>query len=441
MIRATRALAGVIVLASCGAEPLDDAASLDRAHTTATPGEVAWVRMQGGSGSQQWRRVVVPRGSSLTWVGGLDNNDYRVNAYDPNGQLVETASYPGGNEFLFYDLAVSEDESRTMAKSGDLATTFGCPSTTTGRAVQIARVERDGACRWQYAFEHDGWTKVRLADAGNGSVVVAGITRRTLDFRGTIVGEDLSDEDQAFASFVIQLDGDGDVEWHDDLGRGEIQDLATDGTGGTILVWSPRGGTHWEIQRRHAGGAEAWRRDVGTFSASEPLAIAGSPSGDVVVAGDYGGTLSVDTVTFAHSGNHRDIYMLRLDADTGLVTGSERLYGGAAYEVGGVAVDPHGNVAIAGAFWEGSLNIGGERFVGGRGQHAFVATFSPRLVTKLYARTYNTGDDLRLRAAFRDVAFTSNSRVMAAGTFDGTIDFGGEVRTGDRAAMLLRIFP
>jgi hypothetical protein len=30
---------------------------------------------------------------------------------------------------------------------------------------------------------------------------------------------------------------------------------------------------------------------------------------------------------------------------------------------------------------------------------------------------------------------------MAAGRFHGTVDFGGETRTGDLAAVLLRVYP
>lgn len=426
----------------------EEVATRELAHTTSTPGELAWVRMFGGPGLQVWEKVDSHRDSNLTWVAG-PNRDlfYQVMAYDPNGTIAATASYGDGTSFMrFMDFAVSHDDSHTMTRAVQTAQGLGCPpAAIPGWVTEVAHVERDGACRWSYSFPYydiPNTPRVLVDDGHDGTVVLVGMTHRKLTIGDVVVGDDFAGDLAIMtpAAFAVRLDADGEVLWARDLGRLLIVDMAVDGADGIILAQRPHDGDFWQVARLAPDGTPLWARDLGS-ERLRPTNVAGSPTGDAVVVGIYFGSFSVDDETFVDAGQHSDIFALRLAAADGAALGGRRLFGDGSLNPTGVAIDPHGRVAIVGTFQGGSINIGDQRYVGGLSQHAFVGLFSPWLASTAWSRAYGDDSVSGWSASFYDVAFTANSRVLAAGGLNGTIDFGGESRTGNRAAVVARLFP
>ncbi len=104
----------------------------------------------------------------------------------------------------------------------------------------------------------------------------------------------------------------------------------------------------------------------------------------------------------------------------------------------GVAVDPQGNVVVAGQFG-GTINFGGDDLVslGGSsfGVDTFVAKFSPGGEHLWSKRFGGTEDDLAV-----SVATDSQGNLVVAGTFWGTANFGGTDLTAAGTGLYADVF-
>jgi hypothetical protein len=417
----SRSVLGLAVAISAGCASSDgDVDGESQAHTTSMPGATAWVRMNGGPGEQSWSTVEAPS-SNLTWVGVMNGPRLEIAAYDALGAVVERFDHGGDSFQGFHGLAVGNEERRTMIRIGEQPDGLGCVPEGEGWSIEIVQVERDGTCRWLHTFPWNDFFGYPgfLVEAGqDGTVVVAGYTRTLLSFGSTVVGEDLSTnpDPKTLAAFVLRLDADGEVVWHVPLGHARVHELAVDGRDAVAVALRPSGDyTIPQVVQILPDGSPGWTFPIGDGSPVYPMGLAGSPTGDFVVAGTYFGELVLanETVALQDSGAHEDIFILRLAAADGALIGARRLSGGALFTVGGVAVDHHGKVAIAGSFYHGSLVIGANRFTATTAR-GFVAEFTASLNTTMFARAYGSSDEQALVELY-DVAFSPTSRVMAGG--------------------------
>jgi hypothetical protein len=438
-----------LAAAACAGEALDgdSLAERDLAHTSADPGAIVWAEMQGGSASQAWTVADAHHASRLTWVAGADGNLIRVMAYDPFGSPRDIEVYGGLGVDRLTHLAAHADDSRTMARVGDRPHGLGCaPAALEGFVVELVRVELGGACRWSHTLAVEG------SDAGDspaivgveagpdGSVVVAGTTFRRFDFAGVMLGEDTFPvPDSATPSgFVVRLDAGGQVEWARDLGRVRLRHLAVGREGTAYVSGLPEGSEVWQYHQLDPEGGNGWVRalDVDVI----PQALAASPTGDLAIAGVYSRAFSLEEgESFPDPEASPDVFLLRLDRLTAEAEGGRRQSVIGGVDITGASIDNHGRVAVVGNLF-GSMVLGGRNLSAGATPRAWVALFSPAFGSVHWSRDYG-GDAPDEQVRFSDVAVTSNSRVMTAGHFHGSIHFDGRARTGDRAAILLRHLP
>ncbi len=247
--------------------------------------------------------------------------------------------------------------------------------------------------------------------------------------------------------FIAELDKDGNAEWLwtaggiDSDGVNAITAVADGGwviggsftdsleiTAGTHpLSLKSKGQTDALLIKLAAGGDTEWVKQFGGCYNDTILHVASDANSNVFVQGvfrdiaDWGGE-----PLKAGGGSDNDVVLAKYDVNGDHVW-SQR-FGNAFNEVaGGVAVDPAGNVTMAGSFEnKGSISFGDKDDHVSLGEaDVFVARFSND--GKLaWAKTFG-GE--RIDVGY-DVAVDRSGNALVTGWFEGTVDFGkGTVST------------
>lgn len=166
-----------------------------------------------------------------------------------------------------------------------------------------------------------------------------------------------------------------------------------------------------------------WTRTFAVSDYGGPIGSFIGVEGNVLLVGDLVGVLTFNEGTFQSAGGN-DVFIAKFDG-MGNHLWSHRF--GDAYDqhVGGVAIDAAGNILIAGSF-EGTLNFNGESLSSGGGSDFFWAEFDASGKFLWSKRLGDAGNQPGTRVAMNALATT-----VVAGTFDGTVDFGGEPLTSE----------
>ncbi|HKN54868.1 MAG TPA: SBBP repeat-containing protein, partial [Amycolatopsis sp.] len=171
-----------------------------------------------------------------------------------------------------------------------------------------------------------------------------------------------------------------------------------------------------------AGGQFIWNRQFGgsgVFDAAHAMAVATDPSGNVVVAGSFEGTVNFGTGPMTSSG-FKDVFVAKYSA-AGVPLWAKS-YGepNDDEEALGVAMDGSGNVIVTGYFKQtvnfgtGPLTAAGT-YLG----DVFVAKYSASGAPLWVKQVGSTGFDKGTA-----VAVDSASNVLVTGYFNGTVNFG-----------------
>lgn len=164
-----------------------------------------------------------------------------------------------------------------------------------------------------------------------------------------------------------------------------------------------------------------WVRNFGNASSQSARIVAAEASGGVFVAGLFQNeTLTTDSVMLSNAGG-TDIFVMKLDPD-GNVAWSRGFGGGGEQLVNAMAVDPKdGSVVVVGGFGQTmSTNECGEVKAPSGLPNVFVMKLNPNDGSCAWSKAF--GDDLEQAAL--SVAVDAEQRIIVAGTFMGTLDFG-----------------
>ncbi len=140
-------------------------------------------------------------------------------------------------------------------------------------------------------------------------------------------------------------------------------------------------------------------------------------AGGTLVAGGFNGALSFGDETLTSSGE-QDIFVARLDA-WGAHDWSRQFGGDGTQSVATMALGANGDIVLAGPF-KGALDFGGGPLSG--------KTFVAKLDSKgnpLWSKGYVAAGGLGT-IALRSVAIDPAGSIVLAGSFNGTIDLGGD---------------
>ncbi|WP_164020247.1 hypothetical protein [Pyxidicoccus trucidator] len=230
-------------------------------------------------------------------------------------------------------------------------------------SLTLTRYAADGKARWSKEFLRNRLSETRVAASpgSDGAVFLTGNAfLYSADFG---LGE-------AQDGFLVKFSPAGEAVWQRRVGQ-KVYAVAADAAGGVLAAgeeWTA--GAHDPVLTRYgADGAVRWtRRFAGVGEGTLLQAVAVTPSGLSVLAGQLSDTLEVDGQTFGTVGV-RGFVVLAFGEDGKLAWGRE--VPGAKGRVTSVAVGADGAVAVAGDFT--GLMVWGEASLGTSGPYVLTA--------------------------------------------------------------------
>ncbi|MFO0759151.1 MAG: hypothetical protein U0359_21845 [Byssovorax sp.] len=164
-------------------------------------------------------------------------------------------------------------------------------------------------------------------------------------------------------------------------------------------------------------GAQSWSKRFGAAGDQLGEAIAADAMANVMIGGEFKGNVDFGGGVLSSAAGSTDGYVAKFD-QSGNHLWSKRFGDAAEQHVRAVAFDPAGNAIIAGDF-AGSINFGGGALVSLGGTDAFVAKFDSA-GNHLWSKRFGDAAD----QGATKIAITADGRIAVIGTCAGAIDFG-----------------
>jgi hypothetical protein len=161
----------------------------------------------------------------------------------------------------------------------------------------------------------------------------------------------------------------------------------------------------------------AWSDRFGEASEQFARSITADGSGNVIVTGDFWGTVDFGGGGLTSAGG-RDIFVAKFDA-AGTHLWSKRFGDVNSQDAYGIATDGLGNVVVTGYFM-GTVDFGGGVLTSTGGDDVFVAKFDAA-GTHLWSKRFGDAGTQWARSITTD----GSGNVIVTGEFGGTVDFGG----------------
>jgi hypothetical protein len=293
----------------------------------------------------------------------------------------------------------------------------------------VAKLTAGGEHVWSGRTGGGNDTATSLALDRGGSTLLTGFFDGDLDLgTGLLSGDD--------DLFLARYGASGEPVWSRKVGTQFVYDAARDIAvslgDGSIHLTGRAGGladfglgpiseAQWStlfVAKLNASGTAIWNRAFGIDGYADGRKIVIDKNGNTIVVGEFSGALNLGGGTLGSFDSY-GIFVVKLDANGNHVW-SKGYTTAQSLQLSDAAVDPNGNVVLAGNF-TGSIDFGGgaltsESFndvflvkLSPGGEHAFSERFGE---VNTYPRTAG-------------VAADGDGTLYIAGSFDQTIDFGG----------------
>jgi len=282
---------------------------------------------------------------------------------------------------------------------------------------------------WSYGFGNTVADRgYGVATDAYGNTLVTGYFVNTVDFGGgNLVGAGSGD------IFLAKYNATGAHVWSQRFGGtgdDEGHAVAVDGSGNVLVTGVfantvdfgggplvSGGSRDIFVAKYDANGVHQWSRGFGSTSNDYGYALAVDASGNALVTGFFIGTVDFGGGNLVDAGIG-DVFLAKYDA-AGAHVWSQR-FGGTSADVGrGVATDGTGNVFLTGSS-EGTADFGGGALLGLGGNDIFLAKYNASGAHQWSQRFGNIQDQFGY-----DVAADGSGNVVMAGSFIGSVDFGG----------------
>jgi hypothetical protein len=349
-------------------------------------GAPLWAKSFGSAKAQSATGIALDSGGNVVVVGhflgsinlggatlsapGCCYQDVFVAKFDGAGNHLWSKQF--GDVNIDYAYAVAVDGSNNVLVAGQFqapGVDFGGGTLANGGGFDlfVAKLDGSGNHVWSRSFgDAAEQSATAIAADGSGNVLVAGTLRGSVDFGGGA----LTAPDDGSA-LVLKLSAAGQHVWSKRLGDDGATGtaIASDASGNVLVTGDFRGtidlgngpvtaGANDDVflAKLAPAGDTTWARTYGDDLAQHALGLAVGASGDVVITGSFGGTVSFGGGPLVSAGGF-DLFLARFDAEGCPVHsfgwGSPLFEGGAA-----AAIDGAGNAAVVGAF-SGATDFGG----------------------------------------------------------------------------------
>jgi len=322
-------------------------------------------------------------GSAAQASAGL--SDVFVAKLDPSGAVLWGARFGGSGNDEGPAVAVDVSGNVVLVGSTNGPLDFGGGSLPAGGGTDlfVAKLEGAGHHVWSKRFgDATAQAGRAVAVGGAGEIVLAGQALGSLDF-GCGAMPDVGGGDVVIA----KLDPAGSCVWSKRFGDADVQDaaaVAIDAAGAVALVGvfhgsvdfgtgslTSAGGKDLFVAKLDATGGAVWARGFGDTADQVGQAVALDGAANVVVTGYFGGSMSFGGTTLT-STDFYDVFLAKLDANTGAHLWSKRFGDAQEQAAMGVATDGAGNTLLTGYFW-GTIDFGGNTLKSSGEADLFVA--------------------------------------------------------------------
>jgi hypothetical protein len=379
--------------------------------------------------------------------------DLAVAKYSTEGALQWVTTVGGAGGEVPNRMAATADGGAIVVGYGTSGTCGGRVLVPQGgRDILLVKIGPTGSCEWAQLLGGTQDDEARgVAVDVDGSIVVAGLFRGTVDFDQTgaaalLVSRGGTDaflaRFGADGSFLdrVQAGGLGDELFEDvvisDDGQitaaGSMQQTATFGSPLAPVVLVSSGGTDATLAQYSTFFGLRWATRFGGSSEDRATALALDGSG-VTVAGTFEGTADLDPgagAVLVVSRGGADLFLARYDVDTGAWAGVADAWGGTGSEGIRAIASNGGGVVLVTGWFQGSVDFapgGGATVLTAKGTSgagdAFVAAYAPGVglawVTPLGGVV---AGDANLSIG-NGVALDVDGTAWATGRFFGRADF------------------
>jgi hypothetical protein len=265
---------------------------------------------------------------------------------------------------------------------------------------------------------------------GAGNVLIVGGCTSVTNFGGGNIFTTANTRD----IFLAKFDATGAHQWShvfpNSVGNDEGHGVATDGSGNVFITGAfyntvdfgggnltSAGGGDIFLAKYDAGGNYQWSKRFGTGGNEVGYAVAADGSGNVVVTGQYQGTVDFGGGDLTSAGGG-DIFVAKFDG-TGAHVWSKRFGSTQNDEAHGIDVDGSGNVVITGSF-QLSVDFGGGPLTSPSGLSMFLAKYDANGVHQWSKRFSGLGSEIG-----NAIAIDAAGNVVVTGQYAGNVDFGG----------------
>lgn len=262
----------------------------------------------------------------------------------------------------------------------------------------------------------------------DGGVIVTGAFAQTIDLGGGTLMSGGSDD-----VFLARFDAAGNHVWSKRFGNSVAQSgisVAVDAQGNVIVmgdyagtidpgggILTSQGATDVFVAKYDSAGAFLWARSFGSAAAQNAGGVAVDDVGDVIVTGSFNGAITFGATVLLSAGS-TDMFLAKLDA-VGNAVWSKR-FGDTAAQVGvAVAAGPANAIALTGTN-AGSVDFGSGALMTAGGTDVVLAHFDAAGAPSWAHQFGNSANQTAV-----DVAIDAVGDVVTTGAFAGSIDLGG----------------
>lgn len=410
-------------------------------------GELFWSLTAGGAGDDSGRRVAVDASGNIVVAGHFSTSiDFGAGPLQSAGGVdIFIAKFDRMSRALLWNArAGGPGKEEVWDLAIDPAGNIFVAGRDSGGGALVLQLDKGGQTIANKAFGGDAYAMGVAADA-MGNILVTGTFKGSID----LGGGPLESPGPLNDAFIARFDAAGNHVFskrfgtmNDEAGSavaflpsGDFLvvgsfDVEIDLGGGALTSAGQR---DLFMAQFNAAGGHVWSKAFGGPGYVNASAMAVDPTGDVVLAGPFNGTLDFGGGPLTGAGSY-DYFVAKLSS-TGAHTWSRRFGDANPQYFLAAATDGSGNVLLTGAK-QGSVDFGGGPLVGDN--QAFVAKLSPT-GDHVWSRSFN-GQPYVLGLG---VAADATGHVFVTGSFEGTVDFGGGpfVSAGDEDTFLMKLAP